>query len=375
MQTSKETAAGTVLPDHFIWIDGLRGIAALSVVIFHYHHFYLSDWTARADIPPTDTFAWSALFGVLYDYGSSAVQLFWVVSGFVFAHVYLSRQTSLRNFIGARIARLYPLHIATLIAVAGLQLASMAWVGHWQIYGQNDLRHFGLQVLMSSNWTTLSRGLSFNGPIWSVSLEIVAYGLFFICLPLIRYFRLFAVTALVMLMWWFGLDKSLDIPLVSRRAFICAGYFFLGTGAYLVLQRWGARSREMAALISIGVVLWAVGLWAGSSNLAHASACVVIVSAIACLDTLCRQPAITALRRLGDMSYSLYLVHVPVQMTALLVADIGFDGTRAFATSPLTLPIYLLVAIILADLAYRRFERPVSRYLRRVLILSPKRPR
>lgn len=78
----------------------------------------------------------------------------------------------------------------------------MAWVGHWQIYGNNDLRHFGLQLVMSSNWTTLSRGLSFNGPIWSVSLELVAYGLFLIALPLLRHFGLIAAVALAAVMWW-----------------------------------------------------------------------------------------------------------------------------------------------------------------------------
>lgn len=75
---------------------------------------------------------------------------------------------------------------------------------------------------MSSNWTTLSRGLSFNGPIWSVSLELFAYALFLIALPLLRRFGLVAAIVLTVVMLWLGLSEALDIPLIRQATFICA---------------------------------------------------------------------------------------------------------------------------------------------------------
>ncbi|MFX5945263.1 hypothetical protein ABTE62_19415, partial [Acinetobacter baumannii] len=56
-----------------------------------------------------------------YDYGHVAVQYFWAVSGFVFAHVYLADPTAHDRFWLARVARLWPLHLLTLVLVALLQ--------------------------------------------------------------------------------------------------------------------------------------------------------------------------------------------------------------------------------------------------------------
>lgn len=78
---------------------------------------------------------------------------------------------------------------------------------------------------------------------------------------------------------------------------------------------------------------------------------------------------------LGDISYSLYLVHVPLQMTVLLIADLAFGGTRAFAGSLLTLPIYVATTCILAHTAYRWLEYPAGRYIRRGLTRSDTGPR
>lgn len=355
------------LPNHFVLIDGLRGVAAVAVVIFHYHHFYLANYADRESIPPIQSFPWHTLFGVFYEYGSSAVQLFWVISGFVFAHVYVDRGAKFRNFVVARVARLYPLHFATLIIVTGVQLVSMAWVGHWQIYGNNDLRHFGLQLVMSSNWTTLSRGLSFNGPIWSVSLELVAYGLFLITLPLLRHFGLIAAVALAAVMWWLGLDRTLDIPGIRRGAFICAGYFFLGNCVYFVMGQAGVRQGASLALIGTAILVAMVGFWSEIEHLMEAGASVAIVNFVALTDVLWCAATIGWLKRLGDMSYSIYLVHVPLQMVILLLDDAMLAGSRAFATSLWTLPLYLFMTVWLADFTYRKFEIPASRALRKKL--------
>ncbi len=115
---------GPAPPTYFVWVDALRGLAALSVVVFHYHHFYLRDAAGRPDIPETGTFPYAAILDAAYRHGGLAVEHFWVISGFVFAHVYLGRPTTMRAFWVARFARLYPLHLVTLLAVAALQAVS-----------------------------------------------------------------------------------------------------------------------------------------------------------------------------------------------------------------------------------------------------------
>jgi hypothetical protein len=82
----------------------------------------------------------------LFDYGHSAVQYFWAVSGFVFAHVYLADSSAMRRFWLARVARLWPLHLLTLVLVAGLQAAYTRINGTAFIYHEQDWKHFLLSL-------------------------------------------------------------------------------------------------------------------------------------------------------------------------------------------------------------------------------------
>lgn len=351
------------MPRHFSLIDGLRGIAALAVVIFHYHHFYLVDHLDRPNMPPAEAQAYGTWLFPVYTYGHHAVELFWVISGFVFAHVYLNRPATLWGFSVARFARLYPLHLATLLIVAGLQIASQVATGHWQIYGSNDLRHFILHLGFASNWSTLNRGLSFNGPIWSVSLEIIAYALFFLALPLLRRFGLPMAVVLCAAAWGMTL---VDLPLLRARVFACAGYFFLGCALYGLLGRVGPRAWGavgVAAVVAVGGIV----LGGEAVVISAVSACLILMLAL--LEGRVNLGA--WVQRLGDMSYSIYLVHVPLQMMVLFIADTAFGGSRAFADHPLTMPVYLLVVVVVADLAYRQFEKPVGRVLRQRLDAKP----
>lgn len=352
----------------------MRGVAALSIVIFHYHHFYLADAFDRPGVPETGTFPYASVLGVFYTpFGARAVELFWVISGFVFAHVYLPRPVSLWQFGVARFARLYPLHGLLLLIVAALQWVSLNAAGHWQIYANNDWRHFGLHAVMASNWSTLSRGLSFNGPFWSVSLEILVYGMFFVSLSLLRRFPIPVSLGLSGLCWTVALQPNISLPLVQQAVFTCGAYFFLGSTLYGLCFRGAPKLRMSLALAAIGGLFGGLGLWLGEEELATAGICSALVLAAACLD-LRAGAAGRMWRALGDMSYSLYLVHVPLQMCILLVADTLFAGDRSFADNPLVLPLYVIASIALAHLSYRFYERPARGRLRRLLTGAPSRP-
>ncbi|MFB7663596.1 acyltransferase family protein [Kitasatospora sp. NPDC056138] len=78
------------------WLDGLRGIAALLVAV---HHFGLLNW-----------FPWGADFGKRFDLGIYAVMLFFLVSGYI-VPASLERRGDVRGFWVGRIFRIYPLVI------------------------------------------------------------------------------------------------------------------------------------------------------------------------------------------------------------------------------------------------------------------------
>lgn len=350
----------------YYWVDALRGIAALCIVVFHYHHFYLTDAFGRDAIPSINEFPYANIIWPLYSsFASSAVEMFWLISGFVFAHVYLNRRASAWQFSVARFARLYPLHFATLIYIAILQLISLNAVGHWQIYANNDTRHFILQLFMSSNWITWSRGLSFNGPIWSVSLEIVVYAVFFCSLYFLRHRPIIYTIALLSASWTFFYLHSGDLPLLRIGVFRCAGYFFLGTLVYLLHP--DRSTYRLVILLLLGSMLFVLGEYFELEDFSISGFALAAVSLAARLDKIFPVSGFR-LSALGDISYSVYLVHVPIQMTALVVADLLFDGTRDFANSYLTLPIYLCISVVLALFAHRKFERPIGAFIRRKLV-------
>ncbi|MCU0908997.1 MAG: acyltransferase [Rhodobacteraceae bacterium] len=366
--TSNATTEPPALPERLWLVHDLRGIAAILIVVFHYHHFYLADAFDRANIPPKDQFPYATYIGILYsDWASKAVELFWIISGVVFAHVYFARATGLWQFAVARIARLYPLHLLTLGAVGALQAISLSQVGTPQIYGNNDLTHFLLHLLMASNATTLSEGLSFNGPFWSVSLEIPVYGLFFLCLVTFR--RLPALTALTMgaVCWVLGFADGVGIKGVQPAVFECGGYFFLGAFLWTLYRRFHAQWPAMLAVTGLAMAAATMGAMVGNSVILTAAGGSALVLAALALDRS-RRTGRGAMPLLGDLSYAIYLVHVPIQIAVLLVADLFFGRDRSFADHALTLPAYLAATLALSWLVHRHVELPGGRAIRRMLL-------
>src|SRR5262249_47299325 len=118
-----------------------------------------------------------------YEQGGKAVSLFFVISGFVFYWLYSRAVASTRigaqEFALLRFSRLYPLHLATLLIVAALQPLYLSATGSYFIYAYNDAKHFVLNLFFASFWG-LQSDQSFNGPSWSISIEILLYAVFFL---------------------------------------------------------------------------------------------------------------------------------------------------------------------------------------------------
>ena len=176
----REGSSGS--PEQLASLTPLRGIAALWVVIFHFC------WYFPAVHPERYT-------GAVYK-GYLAVDMFFVLSGFVITHVYKGgfahRVTGrcYRDFLKARVARIYPLHITVLllfVATATVErAASYALKGSFEpipLLGERSLGGFFANVVMLQGlW---ARELSWNDPSWSISLEFLAYLLFPLLFPVL----------------------------------------------------------------------------------------------------------------------------------------------------------------------------------------------
>jgi peptidoglycan/LPS O-acetylase OafA/YrhL len=159
----------------FITLDGLRGVAAVAIVIGHCPEFFPS--ITAYGYPPEVT----PEAGLLFE-NYLAVDFFFVLSGFVLMHAYgqkLHDGMSPTHFMAVRLIRLYPLYLIAL----GFVLLPYTWAGlHGKLglYGP-DLFTFAVGALFAL--LMLPSPLSsilfpLNAPAWSLFFELIANGIF-----------------------------------------------------------------------------------------------------------------------------------------------------------------------------------------------------
>lgn len=336
-------------------VDLLRGIAAIAILFWHYQHFYFPEAgiTTIAGKPAVQPLY--QMFSWFYMHGAWAVQFFWMLSGFVFFHVYRSRaDVSLREFAGARFSRLYPLHFITLCIVAVLQLISWLLLGKFQIYPWNDAYHFALNLFMASHWG-FQEGYSFNAPIWSISVEILVYALFF------AFLRTTGIRFLPIVAW---LLLALMLTRVSSAPVVqCAAFFAFGGLVHQVHEvldtRWGGRVNLGAALGSMLLTMTALLRgWVPLASALHWG----IFPCLIWLAVALENSGISSDKLglgLGNITYSSYLIHVPVQIVVMLILD-AFVGSRGVVNSSVFLVGYIATVLVLASIVYRYIELPLK---------------
>jgi peptidoglycan/LPS O-acetylase OafA/YrhL len=353
-----QSIGGEEKSETFHSIDALRGIAALTVLIYHYKLFFSGTPEKTVLLSQVKNTPLFRILTPILEHGMIAVMLFWIISGFVFMHVYADRRRNIsgRRYAVHRFSRLYPLHFATLMIVAALQFISLHAFGNGQIFGNQDVKHFALQIVMASNWG-FEDGLSYNGPIWSVSAEIAIYVAFFAFLKFVRPTLLSTGLAMISFAALFFSTGSL----IS----LCGLYFFAGTLCY-GLFRLGDDRTPVLGMMTALVVAGAAVLIPGPQTIALIGGFGGLMTALAFLERAAPSLPFAFLQPLGDLSYSVYLLHCPVQIAFLMLVAAGAIPFGVVA-SPVFAICYFVFVCLLARIVFLRFERPAQRWLRQRL--------
>ena len=360
-------------PKRLTSLDALRGIAALAIVFWHWQHFFAidGDWMAGWSRDQQPLY-W--LFKPLYVQGWAAVDLFFVLSGFVFFWLYgeqiRARALSAGWFAWLRFSRLYPLHVVLLLAVAAMQYAFFRQNDGFFIYDANDAPHFLAQLFLVQNWYPLAPQ-SFDGPAWSVSLECLLYAVFFVA------------CRLGLRAGWFAVLIALAaVPMLFVDEHIARGFigFFMGgvmVGAWRALREHRqapaiARALGIAAIvgwIALAALLYRDSplLSGGESNAGFLIAydfvlCPLTVLSLAMAE---REGRVRwrGLGFLGDISYATYMLHFPMQLGLALIAN-ALDWEPQVFMQAWVLAAFYVALIGLGTLSYRFYERPMQRLLR-----------
>jgi peptidoglycan/LPS O-acetylase OafA/YrhL len=355
--------------DRLIGIELLRFLAAFGVLIWHYQNFMIG----APDHHPVAMTAQPlyAVLAPLYLYGDSGVALFWCISGFIFTWKYLhpinAGGVPFGRFLWLRFSRLYPLHFATLLLVAALNAAYFSGHGEYFIYPVNDLKHFLLNLGFASYWG-FQADKSFNGPIWSVSVEILVYFLFFAISRRVRG-SIWTDIAVVLAasIAYAGLRRFAGLKL---DVFGATTFFYIGAAACrvnAVLAALPTEQRRRWGWVLSGVVLVACALVA-TRVLKIAGASLVLFPALILLFQLAIQPrtsaAANAIAAVGNLTYASYLIHFPLQIAMVLVLERFAMPAESLFYGPYLLPIYLTLVLGLSVVVFHAFERPAQAGLR-----------
>ncbi|HEV2677866.1 MAG TPA: acyltransferase [Aliidongia sp.] len=340
----------------FVALDGLRGVAALAVVVFHYSIHLGHPLLPNAYL---------------------AVDFFFALSGFVIAHAYerkLRAGQGFGNFMRKRIVRLYPLYwIGITLPLALIWLQAALLLPH-----PNRLRAIAAYVLAlgflpTPGAITPAAGSVFplNDPAWSLSLEIAVNALYALGCAWLSDRRLVLVIALaatalaVAAFAHQGLAIGNDWPGYLGGWARVLWSFFAG----ILLYRLHLRRRRAVLPLWIGalLVLALAGLFAVADTgplfgLANAFVLFPLIIWIGARVELAGAAARIA-SWLGLTSYALYITHLPILSLGLIVASLlHVDPAARFWPSLL---IAVGGAVGAAWLLDRIYDVPVRRRLSR----------
>lgn len=331
-------------------LNGIRGVAAVLIVARHASAFF-------GGFAPTENFL--------------AVDLFFVLSGFVLAHAYgskLDERSFIGQFLAARVIRLYPLYVlGSLIGVAACAAAAASGIGTVAIGSIPRLSLFAIVGLPAPSANPNAELYPLNSAHWSLFFEMLAN--------------------LVMALTWRKLNNRtlLTVSLISAIALLETAHFFgtvdtgynyatfvgglarvgfsfpIGILLYHVRDRLPLRLSPVLVLAATAAALSVSPPAAARLN--YEFACIFLLFPLIVLAGAGQEPKWGApvFHFLGLTSYAIYAVHLPTQrLVHGVLQKIGVDVTK---WAPLS-GIALVLALLLASAALDRFyDGPVRRWL------------
>lgn len=342
----------------------MRGLAALFVVIFHYSGGFLPS------LVPSQ-YTTFVLKGYLW------VDFFFLLSGFVMAHVYArefqDRITAgkARQFIFARFSRIYPLHIVILLAYLMLEFIKLGLVAlevgnaSFPVFeGARSVGSLASNALLLQT-TGIHNGLTWNGPAWSIGAEWFAY-LAFPILVMSLMHRGMVASVLVIAGSLLGLalvsDMGDNLDVTYDYGILRCGFGFMIGMLLHRLSGLAIKLRLGSDIVSLALLLATAFLMhLGVRDIAFPPLFALLILSLALNDGMVeRVLAHRALLWLGAVSYSLYLSHMLI-LSVINVASLTVLGKtigRYFdaGTSVMVLAILLGLVLVLADWLYRHVE-------------------
>lgn len=321
-------------------IDGLRGIAALSVVFYHYffrydvlfgHENIVSSWAV---------------------YGKHGVELFFIISGFVIFWS-LNNTKKPKDFLISRFSRLYPVFWAALIV-------TFLCVSYFGLINRevSTMSFFG-NFLMFHSYFNIP---SVDGVYWTLKVELTFYALIFLLyvfrlLNKIDYFILIGLCFIIVTR--LGISQ---IPDVIAKVEVLQWFPFFAIG--ISLYKIHFKTFEKLTIVNLFLAI-------ASTALIFSIAACIMYGAFVCLFYLAVNKYLPLLKSrillfFGAISYVLYLIH----------QNVGYIIIReayAYNVPPIfTIILALAIVVIVSYLLHENVEKPLGKAIKAKFLKSKK---
>ena len=364
---------------HLISLTGIRAIACVWVILIHFEEPLV------ALTPCTQSCSTALTPGYL------GVDMFFALSGFVICYNYIDRlghptRDALRRYLVLRVARIYPVHLVTVLAVIGLYVAGSA-VG---ITINDPSLYSPTNIIMNLGMLHQIRpAVPLNVPAWSIGVEFGAYLLFpLLAMLLVRTRSSRVVAPLLVGAFVVGclvmhvIVNQPELPAYTwawARAVIA---FTLGSLLYVLWTQFGSRRRGAAwdavAVLGLVVLTLSVQLHSGDTlmyiiPLTYLGLCLLVIGAAGSSGPVYRllswKPMVTG----GLLSFSLYMTHF--QLATVLGKVLDYDEVATYNPVVKAVMLCAIAAAVyaLGWLMFHLVEEPGRKLVRRVLDPSTKK--
>lgn len=346
-------------------LTSIRGIAAISVLLFHLKQ------ELPVLVPQLDAVL------PIFRWGHIGVDLFFMLSGFILSLVYQrdwrwSRHGYVR-FLMKRMARIYPVHLFTLLVMALLVL--LAHSANIKTGGNYSASSFFYNLFLLQAFP--GGYMSWNHPSWSISVEFFAYLIVFP--PSLLLFRnrssgpALVVTSFILLLPYLYVRELLGTGAwepFSRIFF----EFLSGAALYTGLRDRPDLARIFSRILPVIPLLVLAALLVPQHplpawqirSLIILSCPVVIGGLFANQGFICRLMNRPWPRYLGVISYSLYMCQALVEKSFKVLLPVSSFAESSLGVRWLLVAIHLLAPVFCAALLYHLIEEPARRLIQRL---------
>ena len=326
-------------------IDALKAVAAMLVLLNHFSSYGPLAATVREAFP--------GVFGWLFDYGRMAVQIFLVIAGFLAARALSAQGQALERSPLPLIWKRYLRLSIPYLAAIGLAIVAAAIAGLWMddeaVPAQASLKQWLAHALLVQGILGID---SLSAGVWYIAIDFQLFALMAMLLWAGRV-RLLAPALVIAVslasLFWFNRDTSWD-----NWAIYFFGSYGLGAAAW-----WASDRKQMSSWLGVIATITIAALVVDFRlRIVLALAVALTLGFGRRTGLLERWPNFKPLVFLGQISYSVFLVHFPVLLIANgLYVRLGFSSVNSAIFG---LILALTASIAAATLFYRWIESPAA---------------